>query len=142
MSKRNSKKQNLLFVGIAMVIASLFKPSHDCSYSNYNGSVTFEEKTFNGRNFGIFKSQVFARRLKIMQCNQSLAISFIISCFQFNAPFSTITLKSKSTLQFSVNKILQVFIKIYYPGQISCSIFFGQYWSFLCISKQLINPYS
>ena len=47
----------LLFVGIIMVIASLFIPGHDCSYSNYNSTFTFEDKNFNGRDFRMCKAK-------------------------------------------------------------------------------------
>ena len=41
----------MIAIIIMLALANLFSQEHNCSYSNYNGSFTFEERNFQSRDF-------------------------------------------------------------------------------------------
>ena len=41
----------ILFFLAVVVLSNVLSQNHDCSYSNYNGTFTFEERNFQSRDF-------------------------------------------------------------------------------------------
>lgn len=43
----------MIILVVILIASNVFSQNHDCAYTNYTGSFTFEEKNFNNRNFSM-----------------------------------------------------------------------------------------